>query len=149
MKLLLLQGPNLELLGKREPSLYGATSFSELANLVKVWSDTYQVDIIFQQTNSEAECLAILQQEVYEGMIFNPAAWTHTSVAIRDAILANKIKFIEVHLSNVYKREQFRQHSYFSDIAEGCIVGLGINGYEMGIKYFSSQHKFDKILYKF
>src|SRR6478752_9107819 len=135
--ILVLHGPNLNLLGSREPALYGSVTLADinrnLAALAKQSGHHLQV----LQSNAEYELINRIQDARREGIdyiIFNPAAFTHTSVALRDALLAVGIPFIEVHLSNVYQREEFRQHSFFSDIAEGVICGLGAVGYELALQ---------------
>ena len=135
--LLLLNGPNLNLLGTREPGVYGTTALSDIeANLsaqAKASGDT----LTAFQSNAEHEIVDRIQQAAANGVDFillNPGAFTHTSVAIRDALLATGIPFIEVHLSNVFARESFRHSSYFSDIAAGCIFGLGAFGYELALQ---------------
>jgi len=135
--LLLLNGPNLNLLGTREPALYGAITLDQIsARLTQLAAEAGHHLSAFQ-SNSEAELI----NQIHEApgthvafIIFNPAALTHTSVALRDALLAVKIPFIEVHLSNVHAREAFRHHSYFSDIAVGTITGLGAVGYELALR---------------
>jgi 3-dehydroquinate dehydratase-2 len=135
--LLLLNGPNLNLLGTREPGIYGAVTLDQIgARLTQLAAEAGHHLSSFQ-SNSEAELIA----RVHEApgthvafIIFNPAAFTHTSVALRDALLGVKIPFIEVHLSNVHAREAFRHHSYFSDIAVGTITGLGAIGYELALR---------------
>ena len=135
-KLLLLNGPNLNLLGQREPGHYGTLSLANIEESLreKAAQKKHQLDCF--QSNAEYQIIDRIhaaQLENVDFIIFNPAAFTHTSIALRDALLATKLPFIEVHLSNVYKRESFRHHSYFSDIAEGCIVGLGPIGYELAL----------------
>lgn len=135
--LLLLNGPNLNLLGTREPGLYGAITLDQItARLTQLASEAGHHLSAFQ-SNSEAELI----NQIHEApgahvafIIFNPAALTHTSIALRDALLAVKLPFIEVHLSNVHAREAFRHHSYFSDIAVGTITGLGVVGYELALR---------------
>jgi 3-dehydroquinate dehydratase II len=135
--LLLLNGPNLNLLGTREPGLYGAITLDQVtARATQLASDAGHHLSAFQ-SNSEAELI----NQIHEApgthvafIIFNPAALTHTSIALRDALLGVKIPFIEVHLSNVQAREAFRHHSYFSDIAVGTITGLGAFGYELALR---------------
>ena len=134
MQILVLHGPNLNLLGSREPEHYGRLSLDEIdARLhALAGADGHQLSVL--QSNAEHELVEKVQQAPGEGVdfiIINPAAFTHTSVAIRDALLAAAIPFIEVHLSNVHQRESFRRHSYFSDIAVGVIAGFGAQSYEL------------------
>ena len=134
--LLLLNGPNLNLLGSREPGTYGTSTLPEItARLIKLASEAGH-ELSALQSNSEAELINRIHQagqEPVDFILFNPAAYTHTSIALRDALLAVKIPFIEIHLSNVYARENFRHHSYFSDIATGVIAGFGPLGYELAL----------------
>ena len=134
--LLLLNGPNLNLLGSREPGTYGTSTLPEItARLIKLASEAGH-ELSALQSNSEAELINRIHQagqEQVDFILFNPAAYTHTSIALRDALLAVKIPFIEIHLSNVYARENFRHHSYFSDIATGVIAGFGPLGYELAL----------------
>lgn len=134
--LLLLNGPNLNLLGSREPGTYGTSTLPEItARLIKLASEAGH-ELSALQSNSEAELINRIHQagqEQIDFILFNPAAYTHTSIALRDALLAVKIPFIEIHLSNVYARESFRHHSYFSDIATGVIAGFGPLGYELAL----------------
>lgn len=134
--LLLLNGPNLNLLGTREPGVYGTLSLEDITtNLVQLAQNSGH-ELTAYQSNSEAELIDRVQRALLdevEFILLNPAAFTHTSVALRDALLAVQIPFIEIHLSNVYAREEFRHHSYFSDIAAGVIVGLGPLGYELAL----------------
>jgi 3-dehydroquinate dehydratase-2 len=134
--LLLLNGPNLNLLGSREPGTYGTSTLPEItARLIKLASEAGH-ELSALQSNSEAELINRIHQagqEQVDFILFNPAAYTHTSIALRDALLAVKIPFIEIHLSNVYARESFRHHSYFSDIATGVIAGFGPLGYELAL----------------
>lgn len=136
-KILVLNGPNLNLLGTREPDLYGSDTLQDIeANLVKQASAENHTLNHFQ-SNSESELIDQIHQAASDSVAFiliNPAAFTHTSIAIRDALLGTQIPFIEIHLSNVHQREDFRQHSYFSDIAKGTIVGLGAQGYELALQ---------------
>ena len=135
--LLLLNGPNLNLLGTREPALYGAVTLEQIvARLGQLASEAGHHLSAFQ-SNAESELLTRIHEAPTTHVafiIFNPAAFTHTSIALRDALLAVKIPFIEVHLSNVHAREPFRHHSYFSDIAVGTITGLGAVGYELALR---------------
>ncbi len=132
-----LNGPNLNLLGIREPSLYGNKTLTNIRELVEKKAIELNHQLDFHQNNAEHQVVELIHT-AYENkvdfIIINPAAFTHTSVAIRDALLATKIPFIEVHLSNIHAREAFRKHSYFSDIAIGVICGLGVTGYELAIQ---------------
>jgi 3-dehydroquinate dehydratase II len=132
-----LHGPNLNLLGLREPGYYGQITLAEIDNLLKTKSTEQGAVLNTYQHNSEAELIELIHQ-AYErkvdAIIFNPAAFTHTSIALRDALLAVAIPFVEVHLSNIFAREPFRQHSYFSDIAIGIISGLGAEGYQYALQ---------------
>ena len=139
--LLVLNGPNLNLLGTREPDLYGSTTLTDiqqrLADLAQNLGDKDEHTLDFFQSNAEHELVTRIHaaaDEKVDFIIINPAAFTHTSVALRDAMLGVKIPFIEVHLSNVHAREDFRQHSYLSDIAVGVICGLGATGYEFALR---------------
>lgn len=135
--LLLLNGPNLNLLGTREPGVYGALKLEQIVTHVTQLAADSSHHLSAFQSNAEAELIARIHEAPglhVAFIIFNPAAFTHTSVALRDALLAVKIPFIEVHLSNVFARESFRHHSYFSDIAVGTITGLGAMGYELALR---------------
>jgi len=135
-KLLVLNGPNLNLLGEREPEHYGAATLDEINGRLRRQAEAAGHQIDFFQSNAEHELVERVQQAMKQKVAFvivNPAAYTHTSVALRDALAATRIPFIEVHLSNVHAREPFRQHSYFSDIAIGVISGLGAQGYELAL----------------
>ena len=136
-KLLLLHGPNLNLLGTREPEIYGGETLQTVNNrlIEQAQSAGHQLDA--QQGNAEHELIQSIHDAAKDGVnfiIINPGAFTHTSVALRDALLGVAIPFIEVHLSNVYAREEFRHHSYFSDIALGVICGFGIKSYELALQ---------------
>lgn len=133
--ILVINGPNLNLLGKREPEHYGRQSLSDIIESLEVLADDYEVRLYNFQSNAEHEIIERIHSAMkdIDFIIFNPAAFTHTSVAIRDALSTVKIPFIEVHLSNIHRREPFRNHSYFSDIAEGVIVGLGPIGYQLAL----------------
>lgn len=133
--LLLLNGPNLNLLGTREPGVYGNTTLAEIEQTLAASAQQLGDSLTSIQSNSEAELVDHIQKAAgnVEFIIFNPGAFTHTSVALRDALLAVGIPFIEIHISNVHAREEFRQHSYFSDIAVGTIIGLGPQGYELAL----------------
>ena len=132
-----LNGPNLNLLGIREPSLYGNKTLTDIRDSLEKKATDLNHQLDFYQNNAEHEIIELIHlayQKHTDFIIINPAAFTHTSVAIRDALLATKIAFIEVHLSNVHAREPFRKHSYFSDIAQGVICGLGAIGYELALQ---------------
>lgn len=133
--ILVINGPNLNLLGKREPEHYGRQSLSDIIQSLEVLADDYEVRLFNFQSNAEHEIIERIHHAMndIDFIIFNPAAFTHTSVAIRDALSTVKIPFIEVHLSNIHRREPFRNHSYFSDIAEGVIAGLGPIGYQLAL----------------
>lgn len=135
--LLLLNGPNLNLLGTREPSVYGSVTLEQIvARLGQLAADSGHHFSAFQ-SNAEADLITRIHEAPTTHVafiIFNPAAFTHSSIALRDALLAVKIPFIEVHLSNIYARETFRHHSYFSDAAVGTITGLGPVGYELALR---------------
>ncbi|MBS3953329.1 MAG: type II 3-dehydroquinate dehydratase [Methylomicrobium sp.] len=136
-KIFVLNGPNLNLLGVREPSLYGHQTLKDIQNTLELQAADMGHSLHFYQHNAEHQMVELIHQafaDKIDFIIINPAAFTHTSVALRDALLATKIPFIEVHLSNVHAREPFRKHSYFSDIAEGIICGLGAIGYELALK---------------
>jgi 3-dehydroquinate dehydratase-2 len=135
-KILLLNGPNLNLLGQREPGHYGTLSLSNIEKNLQQIAAQNNHQLSYFQSNAEhklVDRIHAAQVEEINFILFNPAAFTHTSIALRDALLATELPFIEVHLSNIYKREAFRHHSYFSDIAEGCIIGLGPKGYELAL----------------
>jgi len=135
--ILVIHGPNLNMLGMREPEKYGSTTLDEInQRLLEIAGDAGH-HLIPMQSNAEYELIDRLhdaRREKIDFIIINPAAFTHTSVALRDAILASDIPFIEVHISNVHARESFRHHSYFSDIAVGVICGLGPQGYELALQ---------------
>jgi 3-dehydroquinate dehydratase-2 len=131
-----LNGPNLNLLGIREPGHYGSKTLEDIRQTLAGMAEGFHHQLIFHQTNAEHEIVKQVHQAYQDRVdfiIINPAAFTHTSVALRDALLATRIPFIEVHLSNVHAREPFRKHSYFSDIAKGVISGLGATGYELAL----------------
>ena len=135
-KFLILNGPNLNLLGSREPGHYGAETLDSVNERLMELAQA-SAELLTFQSNAEHELIDHIHAAPHEGIdfiIFNPAAFTHTSVALRDALLAVRIPFIEVHLSNVHAREDFRRHSYFSDIAVGVISGLGPIGYELALQ---------------
>jgi 3-dehydroquinate dehydratase-2 len=135
-RILLLNGPNLNLLGTREPGVYGATTLESIESGLAAKARARGHELIGLQSNAEHELIAKIQAAKAEAVafaIFNPGAFTHTSIALRDALLGVALPFIEVHISNVFAREQFRHRSYFSDIAVGSIIGLGPIGYELAL----------------
>ena len=134
---LVLHGPNLNLLGTREPGVYGSTTLAQINQALEQQAQAAGHQLHCLQSNAEfvlIERIHAARDEGVDFILFNPAAFTHTSVALRDALLAVSIPFIEVHLSNVHKREPFRHHSYFSDIAVGVICGLGATGYRLAFE---------------
>jgi 3-dehydroquinate dehydratase-2 len=144
LNITVINGPNLNLLGLREPHIYGSTSLSDIETMMRsiIKDDTVSID--FLQSNKEHELVEKIQSLINQKnqyMIINPAAFTHTSVAMRDALLATKTPFIEVHLSNIHAREEFRKKSWFSDIAVGTITGLGAHGYLLALDYILNNHK--------
>ena len=134
-KIIIINGPNINLLGEREQSQYGRTTFKELKEICLNKSQELGLSVEFTQSNVEGELVNLIQDSFikFDGMIINAAAFTHTSVAIRDALNVFKKPIIELHISNIYKREEFRQKSLISDIVTGGIFGLGINGYILAI----------------
>ncbi len=135
-KLLVLNGPNLNLLGSREPEIYGSETLDDINSRLLALGQASGHEVSFLQTNAEHELVDAVHQAQGDGVgciVINPGAFTHTSVALRDALLGVAIPFIEVHLSNVHAREDFRQHSYLSDVAVGVITGLGAKGYEYAL----------------
>ncbi len=143
-ELLLINGPNLNLLGSREPDVYGHTTLGDIENALTKSAKALGHELNAFQSNAEHEIVDRLHQAAADGVefiLFNPGAFTHTSVAIRDAFLAVGIPFLEIHLSNVFAREEFRHKSYFSDIAAGCLFGLGAQGYELALQAADLQLK--------
>lgn len=138
LNIIIINGPNLNLLGRREPSIYGEDTFEDfLLHLRGLFVDA-DVEIHYFQSNHEGQLIDKLHEVgfTYDGIILNAGAYTHTSIAIADAIAAIESPVIEVHISNVHKREAFRHHSYISAVSEGVIVGLGLRGYELAVQYF-------------
>jgi len=134
---LVLQGPNLNLLGTREPEVYGATTLQQIHDHLQLVASQLQINLDTFQSNSEGvliDRIHAARQNNVQFILINPGAFTHTSVAIRDALAGVSIPFIEVHLSNIYQRESFRHHSFLSDIAVGVICGLGAHGYELALR---------------
>ena len=137
-RILVLHGPNLNLLGTREPQHYGAATLSDINRALARRAELAGIDLQTFQSNHEGaliECIHAAREQGVRAIIINPAAYTHTSVALRDALAAVAIPFVEVHLSNVHAREPFRHHSYFSDLAVGVICGLGHQGYLLALEY--------------
>lgn len=136
-RLLLVNGPNLNLLGRREPAVYGSATLPEIETACRHLAESLGHELECFQSNAEHELVNRVQSaaaDKVDGLILNPGAFTHTSIALRDALLGTGLPFIEVHLSNVKAREPFRHHSYFSDIACGVITGLGALGYELALR---------------
>lgn len=137
-RLLVLHGPNLNLLGSREPEVYGSLTLADINRRLAQHAEAAGADLEAFQSNHEGaliERIHAAREQQVDAIIINPAAYTHTSVALRDALLGVAIPFVEVHLSNVHAREAFRQHSYFSDIAIGVICGLGADGYNLALEF--------------
>jgi len=135
----IINGPNLNLLGVREPEVYGAETLQDINQSLSDLAEKLNLNLRFMQSNAEHEIVDYIHQcfeDQISGIIINPAAFTHTSVAIRDALLGTQIPFIEVHLSNVHARESFRSKSWLSDVAIGTITGLGSLGYQMALRYW-------------
>jgi len=135
--ILVLHGPNLNMLGSREPEVYGTTTLKEIDTQIKLFAETAGHKLVSFQSNAEHELIDRIQlakTKKIDFIIINPGAFTHTSVAIRDAFLSVSIPFIEVHLSNVFAREEFRKHSYLSDIAVAVVSGMGAFGYEVALQ---------------
>lgn len=138
MKILIVNGPNLNLLGTREPQIYGNHSFETYFEELK--SKT-TCDLSYFQSNVEGELINVLQQSDHDGIILNAGGYTHTSVAIRDCISAIEVPVVEVHLSNVTKREEFRHTSLISPVAVGCILGFGLDSYSLALNYFETNKR--------
>jgi 3-dehydroquinate dehydratase-2 len=137
-RILVLHGPNLNLLGTREPSIYGLDTLESINTRLAERARAAGIELSSYQSNFEGDLVGRVQQAREDGtrfILINPAAFTHTSVALRDALAAVKIPFIEVHLSNVFTREPFRHHSFFTDLAVGMVCGLGAKGYELALEY--------------
>ena len=138
MKVLVLNGPNLNMLGVREPSVYGNMSYNEIENAIREYCIKKSIQVEIFQSNNEGELIdKIHNAGSFDGIIINAGAYTHTSIAIRDALASIKLPFIEVHISNVYKRESFRHKSYLADLAIGVIAGFGLKSYLLAIDYFA------------
>ncbi|MFL2640982.1 MAG: type II 3-dehydroquinate dehydratase [Thermodesulfobacteriota bacterium] len=143
MRVLFLNGPNLNMLGEREKSLYGQLTLNEINDLIQKKADNMGIQVDFFQSNEEGKLVSRIQESSgkVDFIVINPAAFTHTSIAIRDALLAVQSKFVEVHLSNIFSREDFRQNSYVSSISLGVISGFGHEGYLMALDALSSLNK--------
>ena len=141
MRILVLHGPNLNLLGKREPEIYGHQTLADIDASLRATAKQLAVEIECFQSNHEGELIDHIQAAMGQaaGILINPGGFTHTSVALRDALVASRLPIVEVHLSNVFARESFRQHSYVSPIAVGVISGLGARGYRFGLEALVSQ----------
>ena len=139
VSVLVLHGPNLNLLGTREPDIYGRETLADINALIERHAEELKVRVRCLQSNFEGELIDTLHQAQEQALLFNPGAFTHYSIALRDAFLATSIAFVEVHLSNVHQREAFRQQSYLSDIAAGVVTGLGARGYGYALDYILAQ----------
>jgi len=139
MKLIIINGPNLNLLGIREKKIYGNTSFESYFKILKKKYSKIQLE--YYQSNHEGELIEKIQETGfdYDGIIINAGGFTHTSIALRDAISSINLPAVEVHISNIFSREEFRKKSYLSDVCEGIISGLGLIGYDLAINYFDSK----------
>lgn len=135
-KILVIHGPNLNLLGKREPSIYGKATLREINDELKKVAKARGVNLVIKQSNHEGEIVDLIgkMQNKYAALLINPAAYTHTSVAIRDAIAASRALTVEVHLSNIYAREEFRRKSLISPIVKGSVFGFGLKSYTLGLE---------------
>lgn len=135
-KVLVIHGPNLNMLGKRETGVYGSATLDEINNAVRLLAKELDADVSFFQSNSEGKLIDIIHEAAgaYDAIIINPGGYTHSSVAIRDAVAAVNIPTVEVHMSNIYSREEFRHHSYISPVAVGQISGFGVNSYLLGLR---------------
>ena len=143
MKILVIHGPNLNLLGVREPEVYGSVTMEEINKGLEEKARSYNIDLEAFQSNAEHEIVTKLQDSMnhIDFIIINPGALTHTSIAIRDSLLGIGVPFYEVHISNIFAREEFRHKSYFSDIANGVICGLGTQGYDLALRHILDEYK--------
>lgn len=136
MNVLVLHGPNLNLLGQREPEVYGSLSLDDVNSALTALASEFECRLEFLQSNHEGDLVDAIQgaKDRFDGILINPAAYTHTSVALRDAFAAIQIPFVEVHLSNIHRREDFRHHSYLAPLALGQITGFGVDSYLLGLR---------------
>ena len=143
MKILVVHGPNLNLLGIREPEVYGSVTMEEINRGLKERANSHDIEIEAFQSNAEHEIVTKLQDSMnqIDFVIINPGALTHTSIAIRDSLLGIEVPFYEVHISNIFAREEFRHKSYFSDIANGVICGFGTQGYDLALRHIIDNFK--------
>ena len=134
-KIHILNGPNLNLLGEREPDIYGSSTLKDIEETLLEFSNKNDIEIVFKQTNHEGELIELIHEagKIGDGVIINPAGYSHTSIALYDALLSLHIPIIEVHISNIHKRESFRHYSYVSQRADSVIVGCGVQGYELAL----------------
>ena len=135
-KIYILNGPNLNLLGTREPDIYGSTTLDSIEEACRIFGKSRNIGIVFRQSNDEGELVDWVQEAgvAGDGLILNAGAYTHTSVALHDAIKASGVVTVEVHLSNIFQREEFRHHSFISPVAAGMVCGFGAHGYELAIQ---------------
>ena len=141
MKILVLNGPNINMLGIREPHIYGSQTYNDLLDKIKAYADKKCVDVSFFQSNHEGDLVDAIQKAYFDkvdGIVINPAAYTHTSVAILDALKAVSVPTAEVHISDINEREEFRKHSYVSMVAKKTICGLGFEGYAVAIRFLKN-----------
>ena len=140
MKILIINGPNLNMLGKRDVSVYGTKNYADLVDMIEKEAEKLLIDVLFFQSNHEGELIDFIQNNSNDsdGIIINPGALTHYSIALRDALSDSKLKIVEVHISNIHAREQFRHISVIAPISEGQIAGLGFNGFLYALKYFKA-----------
>lgn len=143
MKILVLHGPNLNMLGKREPDVYGSLTLDEINNSISLLAEELGCKVAFYQSNNEGALVDAIQGAIccYDAILINPAAYTHTSIAIRDALAAIALPFVEVHISNIHRREDFRQTSYTAPLAIGQICGFGVDSYLLGLRALFSYSK--------
>ena len=136
LKILIIHGPNLNLLGKREPGIYGLATLAKINQALKIQAKKSKASLVIKQSNHEGEIVDFIgeaKKNKFQGILINPAAYTHTSVAVRDAVAACGLPVVEVHLSNIYSREEFRHKSLISPVAKGTILGFGAQSYYLGL----------------